>query len=727
MTTKERALGALIAIAMMTSTSASAQGLPSAEDMWNEAPPAESTEEVDAPAEEEAPAEDAAVEEAPSDEAEAAEVVAEAETEDDGAEVEDDAAVASDEGAGAVTDEGEEPVEAERVRISPSMNLEGAPGFHGIASAISPGALMFQVGFLGEASGGSNVIRLNDENRTLSGNVAVSGQIVENFGFNFRMQARNNINTFGRPQAMLSQGDVSAGVIGRYEVSPGVWLGGDLNLFMPSGFGGVGLSASSLSLRPRFLASFDIGEMSQQQGGGDVPVVGHFNVGYRFDQSENLVPEGVQLDRVERFAYGISAYDLVEFGIGAEVPLPYVTPFVGYQLAVPVNGRGGVCDEDRALACVSDIGGAAFPQKISVGLKAEPLENLGLHAGVDLGLTSSDAEGLPVTLPYNVIFGMSWNIDTSGPKIIIEEREVEKVVEVEPTLGYVVGTVVNAETGEPVGDARIYYTNQTLAGQLSGAENGVFRSYGFEPGEALELRVVHPHYEEAVASTTVVEGEGTLEVKLTPLPRQAWVRGQVTDAEGGPLANATVRLSGEDGPVEVMTDEEGRFEAELQSGEYTVAAKAEGYLTAGQDVSLEPDAEMQMVLSLSEAGEQLVELSEEEIRINERIYFETGAATILERSFNVLNQVAAVLLENPQIELVQIEGHTDDVGDSEFNMELSQARAEEVRNYLVERGIRLERLGAQGFGSERPLVPNTSNRNRSLNRRVEFKIPSTEE
>ncbi|RDV38492.1 hypothetical protein DV096_06645 [Bradymonadaceae bacterium TMQ3] len=727
MTTKERALGALIAIAMMTSSSASAQGLPSAEDMWNEAPPAESSEEVDERVGQEAPVEEEAGSAAASGEVEAEEVGAEAEVEAAEGVSDDASAEGEAEDTDEVLGEKSETAFVERERISPVMNLEGAPGFHGIASAISPGALMFQVGFLGEASGGSNVIRLNDENRTLSGNVAVSGQIVENFGFNFRMQARNNINTFGRPQAMLSQGDLSAGVIGRYEVSPGVWLGGDLNLFMPAGFGGVGLSASSLSLRPRFLASFDIGQMSQQQGGGDVPVVGHFNVGYRFDQSENLVPEGVQLDRVERFAYGISAYDLVEFGIGAEVPLPYVTPFVGYQLAVPVNGRGGVCEADRALACVSDIGGGAFPQKISVGLKAEPLENLGLHAGVDLGLTSSDAEGLPVTLPYNVIFGMSWNIDTSGPRIIIEEREVEKVVEVEPTLGYVIGSVVNAESGEAVGDARIYYTNRELAGQLSGTESGVFRSYGFEPGEALELRVVHPHYEEASASYTVVEGEGELEVKLTPLPRQAWVRGQVTDAEGGPLANATVRLSGEDEPIQVTTDEEGRFEAELQSGAYTVAAQAEGYLTAGQDVSLEPDAELQMVLSLSEAGEQLVELSEEEIRINERIYFETGAATILERSFNVLNQVAAVLLENPQIERVQIEGHTDDVGDSEFNMELSQARAEEVRNYLLARGIRVERLGAKGFGSERPLVPNTSNRNRSLNRRVEFKIPSTQE
>ncbi|RAL22751.1 hypothetical protein DL240_07580 [Lujinxingia litoralis] len=705
-------------MAMMVSSPAAAQGLPSADDVWDQAPP--SAPEQRAPQAEVAAEPEAVV---------AEEVVAEEAVGAPEEEPQEGAEVAEAEASADGDDTEAESVEAPvvRERISPVMNLEGAPGFHGIASAISPGALQFQVGFLGEASGGTNVIRLNDENRSLTGNVAVNGQFLEYFGFNFRMQARNNVNTYGRPQAMLSQGDMTAGLIGRYEVSPGVWLGGDLNFFLPSGFGGVGLSGSALSLRPRLLASFDIEEMAAQSSDAWVPVVAHLNVGYRFDQSENLVPEGVQLDRIERFAYGISAYDLVEFGVGAEVPLPYVTPFVGWKLGVPVNGRGGVCDEDRALRCVSDIGGGAFPQTFSLGAKAEPLENLGLHLGVDLGLTSSDAEGLGVTLPYNVIFGMSWNIDASGPKVIIEEREVETIVEVEPTLGYLVGQVVDAESGEPVGGAQIFYEGRELAGQISDGEGGAWRSYGFEPGEALELRVEHPHYEAALASYTVSEGEGTLEVQLTPLPREAWVRGQVTDAEGNALADALVRVSGQDGPVEVRTDEDGRFEAQVSAGDYTVAASAEGFLTAGQDVSLEPDGELQMVLSLSEAGEQLVEIDEERIRINERIYFETGAATILDRSFNVLNQVAAVLLENPQVERLQIEGHTDDVGNADFNMELSQARAEEVRNYLVERGIRSERLSAKGFGSELPLVPNTSNRNRSLNRRVEFKILGEEE
>ena len=104
------------------------------------------------------------------------------------------------------------------------------------------------------------------------------------------------------------------------------------------------------------------------------------------------------------------------------------------------------------------------------------------------------------------------------------------------------------------------------------------------------------------------------------------------------------------------------------------------------------------------------------------MYFDTGEATIQQRSFGLLNQVASILLENPQIRKIQVEGHTDDRGAKDFNMDLSQRRAEAVRKFLIDQGISPDRLVAKGFGPTRPILPNTSNRNRALNRRVEFNI-----
>ena len=74
------------------------------------------------------------------------------------------------------------------------------------------------------------------------------------------------------------------------------------------------------------------------------------------------------------------------------------------------------------------------------------------------------------------------------------------------------------------------------------------------------------------------------------------------------------------------------------------------------------------------------------------------------------------------IELVEIQGHTDNRGSSQVNQELYQRRAREVKLWLVDHGVDPSRLVAKGYGSSRPLVPNITPYNRALNRRVHFRI-----
>jgi outer membrane protein OmpA-like peptidoglycan-associated protein len=81
------------------------------------------------------------------------------------------------------------------------------------------------------------------------------------------------------------------------------------------------------------------------------------------------------------------------------------------------------------------------------------------------------------------------------------------------------------------------------------------------------------------------------------------------------------------------------------------------------------------------------------------------------------------LNKNPSLK-IEISGHTDDVGNEQLNLKLSQTRAEAVKSYLVEKGIVAGRLTAKGYGKSKPIAPNTSDETRKLNRRTEFTVLS---
>ena len=121
-------------------------------------------------------------------------------------------------------------------------------------------------------------------------------------------------------------------------------------------------------------------------------------------------------------------------------------------------------------------------------------------------------------------------------------------------------------------------------------------------------------------------------------------------------------------------------------------------------------------------GCPVVVVTREAIEILDRVYFETDEAVILSRSFKLLNDVAAVLQANAYIKRVEIQGHTDDQGSDEYNIELSNRRAEAVRKYLISQGVDGGRLVAKGYGERVPVESGTSDKARAANRRVEFKI-----
>lgn len=118
----------------------------------------------------------------------------------------------------------------------------------------------------------------------------------------------------------------------------------------------------------------------------------------------------------------------------------------------------------------------------------------------------------------------------------------------------------------------------------------------------------------------------------------------------------------------------------------------------------------------------LVVITDTQIEIKEQIQFELNKHNITgERSFEILRQVGDVLKQNPTMR-VRVEGHTDSQGSANYNMRLSQGRANAVREWLVNYGIEGDRLTAVGRGEDEPIDTNSTSAGRQNNRRVEFDI-----
>jgi outer membrane protein OmpA-like peptidoglycan-associated protein len=111
-----------------------------------------------------------------------------------------------------------------------------------------------------------------------------------------------------------------------------------------------------------------------------------------------------------------------------------------------------------------------------------------------------------------------------------------------------------------------------------------------------------------------------------------------------------------------------------------------------------------------------------EIEVLKRIEFEFDKSTILPVSYPILDEMVSLLVANPTIKKMSIEGHTDNQGTAEYNQRLSDDRAHSVMQYLIKKGIDAGRLEAKGFGLTRPRASNDTDAGRQQNRRVEFHI-----
>ncbi|MCW5807527.1 MAG: OmpA family protein [Deltaproteobacteria bacterium] len=116
-----------------------------------------------------------------------------------------------------------------------------------------------------------------------------------------------------------------------------------------------------------------------------------------------------------------------------------------------------------------------------------------------------------------------------------------------------------------------------------------------------------------------------------------------------------------------------------------------------------------------------VEVKPDRIEITEKIQFAYDRDTILQGSFSLLDEVAAVIKKHPHLKKIQIEGHASADGDAGHNQRLSEQRARAVVAYLVGKGVGTK-LVPVGYGAAKPIGDNGTREGREQNRRVEFNI-----
>jgi outer membrane protein OmpA-like peptidoglycan-associated protein len=163
---------------------------------------------------------------------------------------------------------------------------------------------------------------------------------------------------------------------------------------------------------------------------------------------------------------------------------------------------------------------------------------------------------------------------------------------------------------------------------------------------------------------------------------------------------------------------DGSYTITLPSGKkYGYRAEADGYMAMNEEIDATD------IRAYREEAKDLVMVSKavgNKLKLN-NLVFERGKYDLLESSFTELDLLYKYLIDNPTME-IEVQGHTDNQGDAKANLVLSQNRVNEVKKYLVTKGIDKKRIMARGYGGNRPDYSNVKEETRKMNRRVEFVI-----
>jgi outer membrane protein OmpA-like peptidoglycan-associated protein len=210
----------------------------------------------------------------------------------------------------------------------------------------------------------------------------------------------------------------------------------------------------------------------------------------------------------------------------------------------------------------------------------------------------------------------------------------------------------------------------------------------------------------------------TNDQSTTPEAGKAMLSGRVVDNNGQPIDDAQVTVVDLNNNQVVATDEtdNGMYNVKVNTpGRYSVTADAPGYLFGSALFEVDKDGRI-----LKSSGDIKLSPSTDG-RVRLLVFFDFDKATLQSSSYPELNRAVALMKSNPNMQ-VEIAGFTDAQGTDSYNKDLSQRRANSVREYLVRQGIEGARLTAMGYGEANPVATNDTEDGRAENRRVEFVV-----
>jgi outer membrane protein OmpA-like peptidoglycan-associated protein len=155
--------------------------------------------------------------------------------------------------------------------------------------------------------------------------------------------------------------------------------------------------------------------------------------------------------------------------------------------------------------------------------------------------------------------------------------------------------------------------------------------------------------------------------------------------------------------------------------QYKINGNKDGFWPAVENINIKEEEERDTIYQVF----LIDQIIKKKVKI-ENIYFEFDKSSVIDYYREKMDSVVSVLMQNPGYS-VEVQGHTDSKGSDEYNLKLSQRRADEAKDYLEAKGVAKERVLTKALGKSQPILPNEKDGQddpeaRAQNRRVEFKI-----
>jgi outer membrane protein OmpA-like peptidoglycan-associated protein/Tfp pilus assembly protein PilF len=297
-------------------------------------------------------------------------------------------------------------------------------------------------------------------------------------------------------------------------------------------------------------------------------------------------------------------------------------------------------------------------------------------------------------------------------------------------------TLYFSSSGHPgMGELDLFVSRKDERGIWGKPQN---LGYPINTAEAEEALAVSLTGDLAFIASNRQGGFGSLDIYSFVMPEEVrpnavtYVRALVFDAETKKeLANTKVELvdlgTGKS-YAKLQTDKDGEFLVCLPMGkDYALNVNRKQYLFYSDNFALKEERKLkdpfQLKIPLQPIKKEQKDPNKKENQpiILKNVFFATNSAELRPASKTELDKLKALLDENPAMR-IRLQGHTDNVGEEADNMDLSDRRANAVKDYLIKAGIKAERLEAKGFGETTPIASNDTPKGRQQNRRTEFLV-----